>query len=403
MPPAVSRTFVHPHGVYRLEYPAHWEQLEQDEARSCGFGPKERDNVGLWITIMPMSVDTDRIVEDLPKMAAESMGKFEAVNLRRDPTLRHYGLKADIMKEGEGGHYWLMAGGDVILFASTQVPHGERDDWNPLFDKVMSSLQITRDDALLYRKVASEVLQGLKKKYPDEEFEFHEKGIRGRGQVVNLSNVYREVKASPSRRHAIIQNFVDGLSQSAEAGLGTEVWEEVRSQILPVLKPVDYIDPNTATRHIHVTEWLCDVVICYVIKSKKYYRFVTGWDLGRWGITAEDLHKTALENLTRLPWPSRMEGSRQRDGGRVIVIMTNDDLASSRLLNPELHRIFAPALGNTFWGGIPNRSTLVLFSDRRSLKQRLSRTLKKDHHSSAYPISARPFLVTRDGIAPGPD
>jgi hypothetical protein len=43
-----------------------------------------------------------------------------------------------------------------------------------------------------------------------------------------------------------------------------------------------------------------------------------------------------------------------------------------------------------------------LFSDRRALKQRIGRKLKKDHDASAYSITPRPFLVTRDGIAPGP-
>ena len=57
------KKFVHPAEVYRLEYPAHWDQVQQDEARSCGFGPHERDDVGLWISILPMSVDTDRLAD----------------------------------------------------------------------------------------------------------------------------------------------------------------------------------------------------------------------------------------------------------------------------------------------------------------------------------------------------
>ena len=64
--------------------------------------------------------------------------------------------------------------------------------------------------------------------------------------------------------------------------------------------------------------------------------------------------------------------------------------------------MFSPALGTTFWAGIPCRDTLVLFSDRRPLKQRIGRKLKKDHAASAYSITARPFLVTRDGVAAGP-
>src|SRR4051794_7001615 len=103
------KTFIHPQKVYRLEFPAEWENLQQDEGRSCGFGPHERDDVGLWISIMPVSLDTEKMGSDLDKMFEQSLEKTEAGNVRRDPELRHYGLKADMLKEGEGGHYWLLA------------------------------------------------------------------------------------------------------------------------------------------------------------------------------------------------------------------------------------------------------------------------------------------------------
>lgn len=402
--PTPLKTFVHPADVYRLEYPAHWDQVQQDEGRSCGFGPHDRDDVGLWISIMPMSLDTDRLAEELPKIIDQALPKAEAGKFWQDPTLHHYALKADILKEGEGGHYWIVAGGDVVLFASSQVPAAERETWNPPFERLMASLRITRDEQLLMRKLANEVLQQLRKRYPEQDFEFDEKGIRGKNRVVFLSNLFREVRAAaPSRRDEVIQHFVDNLGISSDLAMGYEVWEEVREHILPVLKPRDYIEPGTPTEHLLISEWLADVVICYVIKSKKLFRFVTGWDVNRWGTTAQALHDLAMENLSRLPWPRRLEGSRQKDGGRVIVISqadVGDSLAASRLLHPEFHRLFSGPLGSPFWAGIPDRNTLVAFSDRRALKKRIGRQLRKDHDTSAYPITPLPFLVTRDGIAP---
>ena len=70
---------------------------------------------------MPVSVDTDRLAEELPRMLSQAIpADVQGGNVRRDPTLRHYGVKADVHKEGEGGHYWLIAGGDVVLFASSR-------------------------------------------------------------------------------------------------------------------------------------------------------------------------------------------------------------------------------------------------------------------------------------------
>lgn len=398
------KTFLHPHHVYQLQHPPEWEQIQQDEARTCGFGPKERDNVGLWISIMPYSLDTERMAEHLPEMFGQAMEKSGgASNVRPDPSLRHYGLKADASEEGKGGNFWMLAGGDVLLFASTQFPPDEEKAWRPIFDRVMSSLIITRDDELMMRKAAIEVLEELRRRFPDQDFKMDDKGgLRGQNRVVSLTNVYREVKGSPERRKEIVKNFVEGLSQSVDSNMGYETWEEACVQLLPVLKPRDYIVPGTSTGRLLISDWLADVVICYVLKKKgnKYYRFVTDWDANRWEVKLEELHKRAVGNLERLSWPRRLEGARQHDGGRLILIDTGDELASSRLLHPGLHELFSGPLGSPFLAGIPDRSTLVVFSNRRTLKQRIFRQLKKDHHASAYPITPRAFLVTADGIAP---
>src|SRR5262249_1123236 len=158
-----------------------------------------------------------------------------------DPTLRHYAVKADVHKEGEGGHYWLIAGGDVVLFASSQVPVAERDVWNPPFERVMASLEITREEELALRQLTNEVLGSLRERHPDQDFQLAERGIRGRNRVVYLSNLYREVRASPARRDKIIQHFVQSLGQSADLPLGQETWEEAQARLLPLLKPRSYL------------------------------------------------------------------------------------------------------------------------------------------------------------------
>lgn len=401
MIPTPLKTFVHPHSVYRLEYPGHWDQVQEKGGESCGFGPHERDDVGLWISIMPVSVDTDRLAEELPNMMRQALARAEADNLRPDPTLQHYGLVADMTKEGQGGHYWIIAGGDIVLFASSQVPAAERDVWNPPFLKLMASLQITREQQLVDVKVANEVMAQLRERHPDQEFKFEDGKIRAPDRVVYLGNLYREVRAAPARREQIVKHFVETLSQPATTEIGHETWEGARGCILPVLKPRNYLNPDGPTQHLYTNEWLADVVICYVIRSKKMFRFVTGWDLNRWGTDGPALQQLALDNLAALPWPRKLFGARSKDNaGRMILVDTDDNLASSRLLHPELHRLFSGPLGSPFWAGVPCRDTLVLYSDRRQLKQRIGRRVAKDHDSSPYPITPLPFLVTRDGIAP---
>src|SRR5579872_520794 len=101
--PTPVKPFIHPHSVYRLEYPAHWDEVVQKEGESCGFGPHERDDVGLWISIMPFSVDTTRLQDDLPGLMQQTLTNAGAENLRKDASLRHFALVADAVKDGEGG------------------------------------------------------------------------------------------------------------------------------------------------------------------------------------------------------------------------------------------------------------------------------------------------------------
>src|SRR2546421_6360570 len=150
------KTFVHPQRAYRLEFPAHWENQVKDEGKSCGFGPYERNDVGLWISILPIRVDTDRLADLLPEMFAQALPHAPLANIRRDTTLKHHALKADVRQEGEGGHHWLIAGGDLVLLATSQVPSAERETWNAPFERLMASLRITRGDEQLRHKVADE-------------------------------------------------------------------------------------------------------------------------------------------------------------------------------------------------------------------------------------------------------
>jgi uncharacterized protein YtpQ (UPF0354 family) len=397
------KRFLHPGGVYQLEYPAHWEQIQKDDARSCGFGPHDRDDVGLWISVMPISVDTDQLAEELPRMISEVIpADMRGGDVRRDPTLRHRGVKAEMHKQGEGGHYWLIAGGDVVLFASSDVPAAERDVWNPVFAHVLASLEITRDDELALRQLTNEVLAQLRERHPEEDFQLDPKGIRGGNRVVFLSNLHREVRANPAQRPQIIRHFVQSLGESMDDALGRETWADAQPRLLPILKPRSYVASHAAGRSSLVNDWLEDVVICYALRSKDIFRFVTPADADRWQTDPEALHDVAIANLCRLAWPTKMNGARQPTGGRLIVIATGDGLASSRLLHPELHRLFSGPLGSPFRAGIPDRDTLIVYSDRRRLRQQTERQLRKDHRTSSYPITPRPFLVTPDGIAPAP-
>jgi uncharacterized protein YtpQ (UPF0354 family) len=395
--------FEHPQKAFRLKFPKHWEHRVEKEGMSCGFGPYERDNVGLWISILPARIDTDRMHDDLPKLFQQALDKAEATNLRRDESLQHFGLKADRVGEGDGGNYWIVTGGDLVLFASSQVPEAEREAWNPLFEQVMSSLKVTREDDHARVKLAIELCGALREAYPDQDYHLEEDGVRGKDHRLSVDNLFREIRDAPDRKERLLKKFVEAVAPSRYSKYGHEQWEEVAHRVFPVLKPRNYIRPGTTTERLIIQEWLLDVVICYAIQSDDTIRFVTDWDRDRWKVDDETLHKRAMRNLVSLDWPHRLEGARQPGGGRLIMITTGDGFAASRLLHPDLHRLMSSPLGSPFYAGIPDRDTFVVLSHHAQLRRKIARQVRKDFNKSAYQIAPQLFLVTADGIAPAED
>ena len=60
---------------------------------------------GNYVRISVKDQGTGINQQDLPKIFDQVTADAGAVNVRRDRTLQHHGLKSDMTKEGEGGHY----------------------------------------------------------------------------------------------------------------------------------------------------------------------------------------------------------------------------------------------------------------------------------------------------------
>ena len=190
---------------------------------------------------MPMSVDTDKLAEELPKLMEQAIEKSEAENLRPDPSLRHHAMVADMNKEGQGGNYWVVAGGDVVLFASTQVPVAERDVWNPTFQQVMASLEITRDDHLVHRRLVIDMMAQLgthARSGIQARGRHHPRPQPGRVPQQPLSGGH----GCPGTARQDHQALCRQSAPAVTAEFGHEVWEETEGRIVPVLKPRDYVD-----------------------------------------------------------------------------------------------------------------------------------------------------------------
>ena len=401
-------TFVHPQGAFSLSYPAHWENQVQQEGRMCGFGPRERDDVGLWISVLPARVDTEHpeMRAGLRKMFQQAAGEGLS-NIREDRSLAHHALKADSAGRGEAGHFWLVTGGDLILFTSTQVPESARGEFEGPFDRLMASLRIHRDEALARVQLSNELLRRLRERIPAQDFHYdpespHSMNIRGKDLVIHSGNLYRRVQQEPRRREKLIEEFIAGVSFSGDDAPSAENLEAVRDLIIPVLKPVDYVSEGAPAAGVIHRPWLGQVVICYGIQGQKTLRLILEKDLRRWEKAEEDLHRIAFENLEGRSFPERLPAA-DPAGKRVIHFNSGDGCDSARILHPGLHRVFSPVLGSPFLAGIPDRGTLVLFGrGDPAMAAALTAKVREEYDRAAYPVSPETYLVGPRGVQEAP-
>ena len=96
---------------------------------------------------------------------------------------------------------------------------------------------------------------------------------------------------------------------STDMNMGHETWEDAKRRVVPVLKPVEYFRSGGPAQHQLRIDWVGDVMICYALRSKKLFRFVTDWpDYAEW--TLARLVRSPLFAWTaeraddwRRPWP----------------------------------------------------------------------------------------------------
>lgn len=388
--------FEHPKNIFRIEFPSDWQHAIEDDSRSVGFAPPDRDDVALSCYIMPYSIDTDLIVES-PKAVEFCEKLFEqanAVNPRRDATIPYFAMKADRNQPGLDGHYWFVAACDIFLGLSMHFPEGEQHIWSPIFERMLSTFRIPRETEALFNKAITHLRTKLKEEYPDEEFKLEGAELRGKDRSLPLGNLLARMMQSPGNWRELADEFLQSAVTVLHSNqLGSEQLGDVRDEIFPFIRTDSLGDEES---QMVSAEWLANLNVTYVIRIPSGFRYITEFDLKRWGVEKDELHQLAITNLGNLDTtterPDFPAGSLP-----LVMVAAGDNMEASRLLHPGLYDRFAESLGGPFIAAIPSRDALILFPNDRQLRRRVQQLVREDFESSSYPITDRLFLVTPDG------
>lgn len=297
---------------------------------------------------------------------------------------------------------WCVRQGPVVvlaLYLQTEVIDPEAET---VATMVMNTLSLNERPAVPPDIFAQRVADLAKRKFPLLDCEAAADFQLKLGESkVNLFNFYRSYVNAPDQFEAIVLPALTTVVQVQ--GWGKEQTEPelelVRDRIMPMLYPEDVWRerfPNFIG-----SPWVGGLVVLYVVDESQAYWYIRDELLRTWGMTADDVHAIAIENLNeyfdKQPMEFTLAGG--EEGPRLLIPSRPDAYNTARLLSEPFHEKLREVLGGEFAVGAPSRDFFVAVSlDSEETLNHVKKKVEEDYRQMDHPLSDKLLLVTHDGV-----
>ena len=404
-----------PSGWFTVDYPPSWNTQETEGI----FSLSPPEEVGL-LTIKatwgahPGAVKLEdllnlkrlfprrRRVRQLPPLAidAESLVYEGEV---RPPTAGSWWKRWFTRASWRRWRIWVIRRGRVCLFALYLHSKESDPEVLTLVSMILQTLRIAESPADPPERFTERVLELARREFPSLPCEaapdFQLKVGESR---INLFNFYRSYIASPDQFEAIVLPALSTVVQVQ--GWGKERlepdWDQVRDRIMPMLYPVDAWKERFS--NFIGSDWVAGLVILYVVDESHAYWYIRKELLDRWGLSTDELHDKALQNLDRYFHDSPMEltGAGDPEGPQILLPTKPDAYNSSRFLSSEFRGKLQDVLGREFAVGMPNRDFFVAVSTQTpEAVEHVRQKVAEDYLQMDHPLTSTMLFVTSDGTA----
>ncbi len=263
---------------------------------------------------------------------------------------------------------------------------------------VMLLTQCTPQNGVMSQQAfANECIDAFRKKYPDVSFtpesDFSISGKKDdQDMKFNLGNIYRAYEAQPDSLKSIIGKYLTAVERGLAERKGVSI-----SSIVPVVKPVEYLDGiREATKSDSIgiiTEKYNDLlIIAYAQDSETSIEYLSVKSFKELNISMDSLRHIALNNLQRVVKSIDRQGE---DG--TYVIKTEGGYESSVLLYSGLWTPEALPVYGDWVIGIPARDVLVVTgSKNKEGLAKVKEVTRKVYNESNYRISDKLFKWNGD-------
>jgi hypothetical protein len=299
---------------------------------------------------------------------------------------------------------WSFRRGDLYVVAT--LVHGKTFDpeLGSLVRMSLGTLELPEIPAETHDGFANRVLELARRKFPllecarTEDFQ-----IRIGESTVNLFNMYRSYVKSPDKFEEIMLPALTTVVQVQEWGESqTEPpLEAVRERIMPMLYP-ESVWKSRFPAFVG-TPWIAGLVILYVVDESQAYWYIREGLRERWGVTADEIHGTAMENLRayfeRQPMEMAVAGA-DHDSPTMLMPGRADSYNSARLLSEPFMSRLREVIGGNFAVGLPGRDFFVAVSLKsQKMLDHVRRKVREDYAQMDHPLTDRMLLVSADGVS----
>jgi uncharacterized protein DUF1444 len=248
-------------------------------------------------------------------------------------------------------------------------------------------------------KFLNEVLELVARKFPLVKVARGSAGfsLRVNGQSASLENVYRVSVLRPDETSKYVERWIVELLRASEGTPDAhEPFDAVRGRIMPMIAP----DPGDIVNQAVTQPLVNGLAVAYVVDRDRSVAYITKERSAQWGITPDDLHAAALENLSARSQELEAHAAQDEQGAiYLILFQTMDGFDASRILLPNLHDKLREHLGSPFVAAIPNRDILLCFRNDEATVAKLQPQIESDFRRMPHELTERLLLVTADGIA----
>lgn len=404
-----------PANWYRLWHPPGWTMTQEDASTALASPDGEailmlhaawsRDAVATPLEdLLPLDTFFPQARDVRPSVPLD--GDFESVGRQGTAdiaTPSQWWMRP--FKQGDVRQWrlWALRNGPILIVASLLHAPDYDAELDAIARLMLRTLQFAEPPADPPEEFSRRVLALAKAKFPllavETAADFQ---LKLGDSSINLFNFYRSYLKVPEKFEEIMLPALTTVVQIQGWGAAQSdpPLENIRDRIMPMLYPEDVWKEQFPS--FVGQPWVGRMMVLYVVDESQAYWYIREDQLTQWGITGDDVHQIALDNLEeyfeRHPMELAVGGG---DGGPTIVMPTGpDSYNAARLLSESFRDKLRDVMSGTFAVGLPGRDFFVAVGlEPREMLDHVRRKVRDDYAQMDHPLSKELLLVSRDGVS----